>query len=164
MPFISKSVLAAAIKRHETMSLADKEKVCDELFEQQPNLLGSVLVLPRMGVAAKYVDAVLTVLIVIHLAVNASGSRITTISEEIQERELQRFVGTAMFSDGLDQNLMAESLMQYEGFRMEPTLMAYVISILESTGIHADTNENTKYALMTAFTLVGCIANAQSQA
>lgn len=163
MSLISATVLADAIKMHLGMSFGEKENVCDAIFKEQPALLASVLVLPRMGVAAKYVDAILNALLVIHLALTGSDSRLKMITEYDQEQELKRFVETVKFSDGLDQHLMNESIKQYIGYRKEPLLMAYIISVLESTGIHADTEESTKYALMVAFNLIGCIANAQSQ-
>ena len=164
MPFIEFASLAHADKQHLGMSVGEKERFFDEIFNEQPMLLSSVLVLPRMGVEAKYVEAVLNVLLVIHLALKRSGSRLKSITEREQEQELQRFVGAAKFADGLDQHLTEESIKQYVGFRKEPLLMAYVCSALEDTGIHADPDENCKYALMSAFNLVGCIANAQSQA
>ena len=164
MPYIHVARLKGAIKLLAGMSIGEKGGVCEEIFNQQPALLSSVLVLPHMGVAVKYVDAVLDALLVIHLALKASGTRLKSISEDDQGKEMQRYVETAKFADGLDQQLVAESIKQYVGYRKEPMLMAYVISALESTGIHNDTDENSKYALMAAFTLVGCIANAQSEA
>ena len=164
MPFINVANLAGAIKLHADMNIGEKESVCEEIFNQQPALLSSVLALPRIGVAVKYVDAVLNALLVVHLALRTSGICLKAISESEQEKELQRYVETAKFSDGLDNNMVAESIKQYVGYRKEPMLMAYVTSVLESTGIHNDSNENTKYALMAAFTMVGCIANAESQA
>ncbi|MEQ1887442.1 MAG: hypothetical protein ABL967_20455, partial [Bryobacteraceae bacterium] len=129
VPYIHVARLKSAIRLLAGMSIGEKGGVCEEIFNQQPALLSSVLVLPHMGVAVKYVDAVLDALLVIHLALKASGTRLKAISEDEQENEMQRYVETAKFADRLDQNLVAESIKQYVGYRKEPMLMAYVVSV-----------------------------------
>lgn len=115
-----------------------------------------------MAVAPAHVEVVLEVLMVAHLALKASGQRIKTIAEADQERELQRLVASVKFAEGMAPDLVEASINQYDGFRNEPWLLAYVTALLQEHGVLFSTNENTKYVLLSALNLVGCIANAKN--
>ena len=51
MPRISLPALGTAIKKVRAMDMQDKERLADELFLKQPNMLGSVLALSQLGVS-----------------------------------------------------------------------------------------------------------------
>ncbi|MGM0593333.1 MAG: hypothetical protein ACQETD_02260 [Pseudomonadota bacterium] len=162
MTRITERSLTSAIHLLQKTDHKGQEAICDEIFREQPNLLASVLVLTKMAVAPAHVEVVLEVLMVAHLALKASGQRIKTIAEADQERELQRLVASVKFAEGMAPDLVEASINQYDGFRNEPWLLAYVTALLQEHGVLFSTNENTKYVLLSALNLVGCIANAKN--
>ena len=70
------------------------------------------------------VDALLSILIVLHLAVEESGQILAAVSEQEQERRLRRFVAAVNFSDGTDDASFAESLKQTVAYERENILLA----------------------------------------
>lgn len=68
---------------------------------QQPNLLGSILVLPRMGVSTWQLEVPLHVLLVAFQAMKRSGHAWRTISEHVQESCMQRLTARLRFNEGL---------------------------------------------------------------
>ncbi|BBA34817.1 uncharacterized protein sS8_2872 [Methylocaldum marinum] len=161
MARITEKKLTYVIHLIREMDHKDKEVMCDEIFREQPNLLASVLVLTKMAVSPAHVEVVLKALMVAHLALRESGERIKTITDEEQEREFQRLAAWVKFAEGMAPALAAESIKQYVGFQKEPWLLAYVIALLQENGVLMSTNENSKYPVLSALNLVGCIANAQ---
>ncbi|MCP8689337.1 hypothetical protein [Marinobacterium sedimentorum] len=158
---ISNASLASAISLLEGMTLGDKEQLCDEIYQAQPNLLASVLALSRMEQELPQIEVVLEILIVIHLALKASVTRLQLITEADQERALQRLVATVKFSEGLSRLLQEESIGQYEAFQTEPSLLAFVFGRLEEAGILENSQEDTKYLVLVALNLVACVASAR---
>jgi hypothetical protein len=55
------------------MGQAEKVGLADEIFAQQPNLLASVLALPRMGVGMVQLEVPLHILLVTFQAMKLSG-------------------------------------------------------------------------------------------
>jgi hypothetical protein len=152
---ISNASLASAISQLEGMTLSDKEQLCDDIYQTQPNLLGSVLSSSRMGPAMTQIEVLLDILMVIHLALRVSAPRLKLITEADQDQALQRLVATVKFSEGLSRLLQEESIRQYEAFQTEPSLLAFVFDRLEETGILENSREDTKYLI-----LVACVAAA----
>ena len=72
-PSVSVAHLAAAIRAVAPMDIGQKERVCDRIHAEQPNLLASVLALPRLRVSMQTVDVLLNLLIVLTVAVDKSG-------------------------------------------------------------------------------------------
>ena len=66
-PSVSAAHLAAAIGAVAAMDLGQKEQICDRIHAEQPNLLASVLVLPRLKVSMQTVEIVLNMMIVLTL-------------------------------------------------------------------------------------------------
>jgi len=160
-PSVSTVHLAAAVKAVAAMGIKEKEEFCDTLYATQPNLLASVLVLPSLGVAMDTVDVLLNILIVLHLAVENSGQVLATVSEEDQERQLQRFIAAVRFAEGLDDQSFTQSIQQTTAYRKEKILLAYVIETMRDAGITDQRHENEKYPMLAAINLVNCIATAK---
>lgn len=158
---VSAEHLADAITAAGAMSLKEKEGICDTLYAAQPNLLGTVLVLPSLGVTMETVDVVLNILIVLHLAVEKSGQTLAAVSEQDVERQLHRFTATVLFAEGLDAHAFEQSLQQTVAYREQPVLLAHVIDVLRRSGITDQPHENAKYPMMAAINLVNCIAIAK---
>lgn len=58
---ISAKLLANAVVTVEAMNTEARIRLADEIYEQQPNLLASVLALPRMGVSLDQLEVLITV-------------------------------------------------------------------------------------------------------
>lgn len=160
-PSVSEAHLAAAIVAVKAMAVREKEQVCDRIHAEQPNLLASVLALPRLGVSMQTVDVVLNILIVLTLAIDNSGQRLATVTEADQERELQRLVAIVRFSDGLDAAAMAQSIQQTTAYKREGFLLAYVYDAIQRAGLADVKDEPAKFAILAAINLVNCIATTK---
>ncbi len=143
------------------MDLGQKEQVCDRIHAEQPNLLASVLALPRLRVSMQTVDVLLNVLIVLTLAVDNSGQSLATVTEVDQERELQRLVAIMRFSGGLDASSVAPSIQRTTAYRHESHILAYVFGSLQRAELTEITDEAAKYPILAAINLVNCIATAK---
>lgn len=66
------------------MSQAQKVRLADEIFQQQPNLLASILVLPKMRVSTLQLEVPLHVLLVAFQAMKRSGQAWPIITEQVQ--------------------------------------------------------------------------------
>jgi|LNFM01.1.fsa_nt_gb hypothetical protein len=160
-PSVSAEHLAAAIRSAAAMGITEKERVCDRIYAGQPNLLGSVLVLPRFGVSMPIVDVILNILIVLTLAIEESRQELALVTEADQERELQRLVAVMRFSEGLAPALMAQSIEQTTAYRHEKFLLAYVVDALQRAGLAAVIDDAAKFSTLAALNLVNCIATAK---
>ena len=63
-----------------------KEQLADEIFRVQPNMLGSILILPSLGVSMEKVEFALGVLLVCFQAMKDSGLAWPVITEAEQAR------------------------------------------------------------------------------
>ena len=86
MASISSRNLVDAVLRVEQMTLKDRERLAEEVHEEQPNLFFSVLVLQRYGATLEQIEVVLNLLLVLHEAMKCSGGSLPLISEDVQER------------------------------------------------------------------------------
>lgn len=78
----------------------------------QPNLLGSVVALPRLGVALPKVDFAADMLLVCFLAMKVSGHTWPVITEADQDRQLQRFIAITRFGEDLVDSFRERSMQQ----------------------------------------------------
>jgi hypothetical protein len=116
--------MAKALIAAQAMDLQQQERLADEVFRAQPNLLGSVVVLPQLGVARSKVDFAVEILFVCFLAMKASGLTWPVITEDDQDRQLQRFVAITRFGDDLNDRLRERSMRQYLADHPEKDLLA----------------------------------------
>ena len=93
-----------------------KEQLADEIFRVQPNMLGSILVLPNLGVSMEKVEFALGVLLVCFQAMKDSGLAWPVITEAEQARQLARFVSITRLGEDIgDQGLQLAALGQGRG-------------------------------------------------
>jgi hypothetical protein len=157
MSRISPLVLAQAITLSRKMSIQDKEKIGDEIFKAQPNLLGSVLALHRMGVSLVKIDFALNILIVSFLAMKASGHTWPLITLDDQDRQMNRLVGSIKFGTDLGEHLEQVANQQYIDAHPEKYLLAYVFDECASWLKTIEAEESDKYVLLAAANLANCI-------
>ena len=83
MQRINLPVIVQAQRAVQRMSLEQKVALTDEIFKEQPTLLASILVLPRMGVAMAQLDVAIHVLLVTFQAMKLSGHQWPVVTEDI---------------------------------------------------------------------------------
>ena len=140
------------------MTAAQKVELADEIFLQQPNLLASILVLPRMGVDMVQLEVPLHVLLVAFQAMKRSGRAWPTISEDVQETCLRRLTGRLKFNEGLPPELVDKNVREFCDEHQERYLLAFVYGHLGDHDLLSVRTEAEKYLLLAALNLVECIA------
>ena len=158
MGVITQAVMVRADLDVRGMDQAQKVSLADEIFAQQPNLLASILVLPRMGVSIVQLEVPLHILFVTFTAMKLSSRTWPVVTEEIQEGCLQRLTARARFNEGLPVELADTVIRQFCDEHAERFLLAFVYGYLgdhDLLGVRADA---TKYLVLAALNLVECVA------
>lgn len=165
---ISLDHVAAAVRKVRSMTMTQKTAVIDEIYVKQPNLLASCVAQSKLGADEKTVEFLLNLLLTCYVAMRESGFEWPLISENDQERELQRTVGAILFSEQLTDPTAANTARtQYLATHPEQPLLALVTSecnkwLLE-IGRRKAEKESDKYIVMASVNLVNCIAHSSAQ-
>lgn len=101
MGVITQAVMVQAAIDVNGMGQDQKMRLADEIFAQQPNMLASILVLPRMGVGMVELQVPLHILFVTFQAMKRSGHTWPVVSEEVQDKCMQRLTARVRFNEGL---------------------------------------------------------------
>jgi len=158
MSRISHNALASAIKALQAMDMQQKALLADEIFREQPNLLGSVLVLPQLGVSMQKVEFALEILFVCFKAMKASGWIWPIISEDDLDIQSRRFSAIIQFADDLNPRLRNDSMQQYLASHPAKELLAYVQSERAKWSARIAPEETDKYVMLAALNMVNCLA------
>jgi hypothetical protein len=140
------------------MGQAEKVGLADEIFAQQPNLLASVLALPRMGVGMVQLEVPLHILLVTFQAMKLSGLAWPIVSEDMQETCMQRLTARARFNEGLPGELADQVVQQFCDEHPERCLLAFVYGYLGDHDLLRVRTEAEKYLLLAALNLAECVA------
>lgn len=158
MTRLAQAHVAEAMRAVERMNTQQQVQLRDEIFAQQPNLLGSIVVLRRMGASDTQIGIALHVLFVAWLAMKASGYRWPVISEDHQDLCLQRLTARLRFADGLSPDLLQQAVAQHISEHAEPQLLAFAYGHLRESGVLRARSQAEKYVLLAVLNLVECIA------
>lgn len=158
MGSLTQAVMVQATIDVNAMTAAQKVHLADEIFVQQPNLLGSILVLPRMGVSMLQLEVPLYVLLVTFQAMKRSGRAWPTISEDVQEACLQRLTARLRFNEGLPAGLVDQVVTQFCEEHAERYLLAFAYGYLAEQDLLRVRTEEEKFLLLAVLNLVECIA------
>jgi hypothetical protein len=153
MTRISPQDMARAVGAVRAMEFGEKEALADEVFRVQPHMLASVVAQKEFGVSLEKIDFLLDILLVCFQAMKESGLTWATVTEDEQERQMQRYSAIVESSSCRD-----ELLHQYIGSHPEKWLVAYVSSELTSWLKRIVPEESDKYVMLAAWNLVNCIA------
>ena len=158
MTRISRASLDRAIDTVRAMDLKQKEQLADEVFRTQPHMLASFLVLSRFGVSMEKMEFVANILLICFQAMKESGLTWPLITEDEQERQMERFTAIVKFSEDLGVSLRNLSVQQYMNEHPEGALFAYVQTetVLWLTQIAPE--ESDKFAILATANFVNCIA------
>jgi len=154
--------LAAAIRKVRSMSLQEKEALAEEIHRCQPHMLASCLVQSRLGVEPAAVEFLLNILLVCYQSMKESGLQWPVITEDEQERQMQRWIGAVQFSEHAMGSAADGAREQYASQHPEQPLLAFVVSetnqwLREISQRHAEA-ESDQFVMMASMNLVNCIA------
>lgn len=163
MTLISQAVLARAAIDVNRMSAAQKVQLADEIYVKQPNLLASILVLPRFGVSALQLEAPIHVLLVTYQAIKRCGHTLPVISEDVQDACMQRLTATIRFTEGVPPALASQMITQHCADHPERNLLAFVYGYLGEHDLLSVRTDAEKFLLLGALNLVECVAFTGAQ-
>jgi hypothetical protein len=162
MGVITQIVMVQAAIDVNGMDPPQKVRLADEIFAQQPNLLASILALPRMGVGMVELEVPLHILFVTFQAMKRSGHAWPIVTENLQDRCMQRLTARARFNDGLPGELANQVVQQFCDEHHERYLLAFVYGYLGDHDLLRVRTDAEKYLLMAALNLVECVASVGS--
>jgi hypothetical protein len=158
MGAITQSVMVQAAIDVNRMGQAQKVALADEIFLQQPNLLASILALPRMGVGMVQLEVPLHILLVTFQAMKLSGRTWPVVTEEVQETCMQRLTARARFNEGLPADLVNKVVQQFCDEHPERYLLAFVYGYLGDHDLLSVRTDAEKFLLLGVLNLAECVA------
>ncbi|MDD5673395.1 MAG: hypothetical protein PHC61_04475 [Chitinivibrionales bacterium] len=159
---ITQKTMVESIQHVMSLDIRGKEKLADEIFVTQPNLLGTVVVLAKLKVPMAKMDEVFFILFVLYEAFQKrSGVDIPLVTEDMIEDAHKNYIAMLKYIDkeGMDEggNLigkaMAKSPNRY--------ISAFVIGHLKDHGFSAYSEEN-EYCSRAAKVIMDCFIEAAS--
>lgn len=163
MTLLTQAVMARANIDIGCMSAQRKVELADEIHARQPNLLASILVLPRYGVDMLQLEVPIHVLLVAFQAMKHCGRALPTISEDVQEICLQRLTATMRFTEGVPPDLVGQMITQFCVDHPERYLLAFVYGHLGEHDLLRVRTDAEKYLLLACLNLVECVAYVGAQ-
>lgn len=160
MSRISMQGLAHAIQAVDAMDLRQKEALVDEIFRAQPNMLGSILVLQRMGVSLAKMDFALHLLCICFQSMKEAKLAWPLITAAEQDKQMARYVAAVRFGEDLPPAQSERAMMQYLNAHPEQPLLAYVTTELTKWIGRIEQEDSDKYVMLGCANLVNCIAFA----
>ena len=159
---IAHEIVYQAMLDVDRLSLREREALGDEIYQHQPHMLASVLVLQQVGASLEQMGVVLNILFIVYLAMKRSGHAWPQISEDLQDRCMKRLVGKAEFIEGLSHPTLVERAVEAQILtHAEPGLLAIACKQLRDHGLQAARSEVEHYATLNALNLVECVAAAR---
>ena len=158
MSRISVKVVAQAIADVRVLDMKQKEHLLDELFRDQPNMLGMFLVQQRMGVSFEKMDFLLNILITCFQAMTLSGLAWPLISVDEQDRQMALHVASVRFGADLGGKLEERAMAQYIETHPEKVLLTFVMAKAADWLKRIEPENSDRHVMLTAVNLVNCIA------
>ena len=155
---LTQASVAHAAVDIQGMSAAQKVALADEIFIQQPNLLASILVLPRMGVDMTQLEVPIHILLVTFQAMKLSGHAWPVVTEDMQDGCMQRLTARMRFNEGLSPELANGLVQQFCDEHPERYLLAFVYGYLGEHDLLSARTEAEKFLMLAVFNLVECVA------
>ena len=159
---ITQAVMVQADIDVKRMSQTQKVALADEIFLRQPNMLASILALPRMGVGVVQLEVPLHILLVTFQAMKLSGLAWPIVSEDVQETCMRRLTARARFNEGLPGELADQVVQRFCDEHPERYLLAFVYGYLGEHDLLGVCTDAEKYLMLAALNLVECVAFAAS--
>ena len=155
---IDDSHLVSARAKVAAMDLATKERLADEVYRHQPNLLASVLALHGSEVSMPELDEMLNILFVCYQAMIETGKAWPEITLQDQEKHLARLTARIKFTEGLEAVLQQQAITDYLHAHPEKWLLAFVFDEIGAAGWSRIRTDKEKQLVLVALNIVECIA------
>ena len=156
--------VTAAICKVSAMSLREREELAEEIYRCQPQMLACCMVQSRLGVGPTAVEFLLNILLVCYQSMKESGLQWPVITEDGQERQMQRRIGAVQFSEHEAGPAADAALAQYASQHPEQPLLAFVLGEtnewLREISQRNSEAKCDKFVMMASMNLVNCIAAA----
>ena len=157
---ISQDSLFSAIAAVQKMDNEQKIQLADEILASQPNMLGSFLVLPTLGVPTKKTGLAFDTLLLCFQAMKESGLTWPVITEDDLDRQSARTTAILKFYDSFsDENLRRSSAQQYIDDHTEKELFAWVMTMCKDWLQSVSPEETDRYVIHVAVNLVNRVAS-----
>ena len=163
MTLLTQALMVRANIDVDHMSAQDKVALADDIHARQPNLLASILVLPRYGVDMLQLEVPIHVLLVAFQAMKHCGRALPTISEDVQETCLQRLTATMSFTEGVPPDLVEQMITTLCADHPERYLLAFVYGYLGEHDLLRVRTDAERYLLLACLNLVECVAYVGAQ-
>jgi hypothetical protein len=162
MSRINTENVAAAIRKVSSLSLP---QFAEQTHRDQPHLLASCSVQPKLGANVNEVDFLLNILLVCYQAMKEWGLGWPMITEYDQQRQMQCWIGAVDFSEHARSNSASDGArQQYADQHPEQPLLAFVVNEtnqwLRGSPRRNGEAESDKFVIMASMNLVNCIASA----
>jgi hypothetical protein len=158
---INETALAKAVVQFELMTIMDKLNILDEIGDQQPHMLCSILVQSQFGSTMENIEDVLKILIVLHMALKNSKIKIQEVSPSEIDREIDRFIANVNFTKGLPDSIEREAIKKYTTEHNEKYSFVFAYSVLAESGIMFSESNSSQLLVLAGLNLVNCIASAK---
>jgi hypothetical protein len=158
MTRISLEAMARAMRAVEAMNLRQREALTDEIFLAQPHMLGSVLVLPKLGVSMEKTEFAIELLLLCFQAMKESGRTWPLITEDDQELQQRIYVTTVRLGEDLSPSQQDRLMQQYMGNHPEQNLLACIGARTADWLERIDPEDSDRYVMLAAANFVNCIA------
>lgn len=159
MTRISLEHLAAAIQKVSLMNPEQQEQLVDEIFVEQPHMLGSALVQTRLGVSFEKMKFVFEMLFICYQAMKESGLSWPLISEDQQEKCMAAYLDHVKATDALGPAFTAEAMERYQTDHPEKALLAFVVTELTAWSKRIVREDSDNFVILATMNLVNCIAH-----
>jgi hypothetical protein len=148
-----------AERRLRQLSLTEKERLIEQIFQAQPHLLASVLVLKQFNVSPEKMEFAIHVLLLVYLSMLESGGKWPQISERVQDINLNRMTAEIKTAESAGPNAFDEAIITFA--KDHPELPLYITVTEHTRGWLAaiSAEESDKYVLLCVLNIIECIAH-----
>jgi hypothetical protein len=158
MSRISSEAMVRAMRTVEAMNLQQKEGLTDEIFLAQPHMLGSVLLLPKLGVSMEKTGFAIELLLLCFQAMKESGRTWPLITEDDQELQQRIYVTTIRLGEDLSPPQQHRLMQQYMRITLSRICWACIGARTADWLERIDPEDSDRYVMLAAANLVNCIA------
>lgn len=163
-PLLTPSRLAQAKKSADQMSVKEQEAVFDEIHNEQPNLLNSILAIHKdFGTGLDQVGILLQLLLETWLAMKSTKQTWPLITEQMMIDSLERLIAKMAFVQNLSGDLFKQATTQHVNMHPEPYLLARLQIDIEEQGWLPIKDDLHQRVLLTGQNLVECVGDASSK-
>ena len=127
---LSLDEVVASAKYIQSLEMSKKSALCDRIYNEQPILLGGVLVLNRMQIPMEKIEVVLHILLVLYYSFSKKY-QLKPVTEEIYEQETEKFSSMIKYYDGESKTEKDRFNVQTIGSHPEKNALAFIFGYMQ---------------------------------